>query len=447
LWTLAAAAVLAVTAPSTAQFGLSGGIGDAFRPAFNSRDMQLAEEMLELDEAQRFILETLFEDYEAEFNTGIDAFRDHIAEMRKEIDPTDPDPGQVMRIIFGTINDWRAESKTLAEQFIQDLRGLLNEEQMEMWPPFERKIFRLKYMRNGQLPSENLDLTVYVQDLELDPFQERELQPLVLEYEQALHDALRRREDYLQASQGELISAIQAENFQLGVNVAERQVELRKAVRDVNEQYTAAIAQALPEDLGQTFLDRVRQATYPRIYRTVPAERAFQAAREIEGISPETLQAVIALEQDFLNEQGRFNEHLVQLVRQYEPEKIKVKVQQATSRLSGVTPPTLEDPTRKAFADRRDIADRYMEQLKALLTPEQFAALPGARRWLSPEERQTIGEEMTPPKRPGGPPNIRRSLNKRGTGENAPPTFHREHDAEGESTEQDVGKEQDARKD
>ncbi|MHC4827813.1 MAG: hypothetical protein ACYTEY_14760, partial [Planctomycetota bacterium] len=148
----------------------------------------------------------------------------------------------------------------------------------------------------------------------------------------------------------------------------------------------------LPEDVGPSFLEKIRLATYPRVYRLVPAQRSFEAAKELEGLSEETLQAIIALERDFLNELDVFNEHLVRLIRDYEPDKIKSKVEQATSRLAGQTPPALEDPTRAEFAKRRDISNRYMDLLKALLTPEQFASLPGARRWLSPEERQAMGE-------------------------------------------------------
>ncbi|MHC4709403.1 MAG: hypothetical protein ACYTA3_03015 [Planctomycetota bacterium] len=392
LWTLAAAAVLAVTAPAPAQFGLAGGIGDAFRPAFTTRDIQLAEQMLDLDEAQRFILETLYEDYDAEFRTGVDSFRERVSAMRTEIDPANPDPGQIMRIVFGSIDEWRDESKVLAEQFIADLRGLLNDEQLQSWPPFERRLFRLKYLRNGQLPAENLDLTTHVQDLKLDGVKLAEIQPLLLQYEQELHEALRSREAYLQASQGELISAIQVNNYEVGIEVAQRQVALRKGVRDVNETYTLAIAAALPEDVGASFVEKIRLATYPRVYRLVPAQRSFEAAKELEGISEETLQAIIALERDFLNELDMFNEHLVQLIRGFEPDKIRIKVEQAASRLSGQTPQTLQDPTRPEFAKRREISNRYMDLLKALLTPEQFASLPGARRWLSPEEREALGE-------------------------------------------------------
>jgi hypothetical protein len=375
LWSLAAAAVLAVTAPSPAQFGLSGGIGDAFRPAFTTRDIQLAEEMLNLDEAQRFILETLFEDYEAAFRTGVDGFRDRVAGLRTEIDPEHPDPGKIMRIVFGTIDEWRGESQVLADTFVEDLRSLLNEEQLQAWPAFERRLFRLKYLRNGQLPSENLDLTVQVQALDLPAPTVEELQPLMLEYEMALHDALSHREEYLRSSQNDLIEAIQSNNYELGIDVAERQVALREEVRDVNERYTMTIAAALPPEAGATFLTRIREATYPRVYRAIPAQRAFEAAKEIEGLSPETIEAITTLQRDFNAELDTFNERLVQVIRDYEPEKIKNKVEQAASRLSGETPRSLEDPTR-----------------------DEFAGLPGARRWLSPEERQVIGE--APAKRP-----------------------------------------------
>ena len=384
---VAVGAALAVTSPAPAQFGLAGGIGEAFRPAFTTRDIQLAENILELDEAQRFILETLYEDYNSEFSAGVDDFRDQVADVRNQIDPNNPDPGQIMRIVFGTIDEWRAEARILADQFTMDLQSLLNEEQAARWPAFERKLFRLKYLKNGQLPAEKLDLIVHVTELKLDQAQMEELQPILEEYETLLHEAVKARENYLNTSQSELIAAIQVNNYQLGIDVAQRQVELRKRVRDVNEQYVTTIAAVLPEDAATSFVDRVRQATYPRVYRTTPAERAFSAAKRLDDISDETREAIKLLEQDFTNELEFVNEHLVQVIRNYEPQKIKQKVEMAAARLSGADATQLEDPTRDEFAKRRDLASRYMDLLKALLMPEQFAKLPGARRWMTSEER------------------------------------------------------------
>ncbi len=392
MWSAAAALAVswAVTSAAPAQFGLSGGMVDAFRPAFSSRDIQVAVDMLKLDETQKFIVETLFEDYETGFRTGVDGFRDQVADLRKTINPDDPDPTQVLKAVFGSMKTWRDESKRLADQFMQDLKALLNQEQLAAWPAYERKLFRLKYLNGGQLPGESLDLTTLVIDLKLDDVQADKVKPLLEQYEVQLDDALHRREQYMQTSQDDLLEAIQVKNYTIGEEVADRQIELRKGVRDVNEQYTVMIAAALPPETGQGFLRSIREQTYPRIFRKIPAERAFEAALKLEGLDPKTHQAVESVAKAFTTELDAFNEHVMQLARNFKPEELKYKVTVATRQLSGDVAPKLEDPTRDATAKRNEIANRYMEQLKALLTPEQFAGLPGAKRWAEPDETQGL---------------------------------------------------------
>ena len=153
LRTMALGGALAATAAAPAQFGLSGGIGEAFRPSFTSRDVQLAVQMLQLDDAQKFILETLYDDYDDEFNTGVEGFRQNVTSLRTKIDPNNPDPGQIMRVVFGTINQWRGESRHLADQLMEDLQGLLSDEQLEYWGSFNRKLFRLSTSRTGSCPA------------------------------------------------------------------------------------------------------------------------------------------------------------------------------------------------------------------------------------------------------------------------------------------------------
>jgi len=383
LRTVALGGALAATAAAPAQFGLSGGIGEAFRPSFTSRDVQLAVQMLDLDDAQKFILETLYDDYDAEFITGVDGFRQNMTSMRTEIDPNDP--GQIMRVVFGTMNEWRNESRHLADQLMEDLQGLLNDEQLEYWGSFNRKLFRLKYIRNGQLPGEKLDLLNDVRDLELRADVTLLLQPLLDEYELQLDGALRRREDYMQTSQTALIEAIQEENYDIGIEVAARQVALRKGVRDVNEQYTLTIAEALPDEPRQQFLDSIRQRTYPRVYRRTPAMRVFDAALELEDLDSALLEAINEIRMAYLAEADVFNTHLVQMIRDFKPREIKYKVEQAAARLGGGKTDRLTDPTRAEFTKRAEMSKRYIDQLKSLLTAEQFASLPGSRRWIKPD--------------------------------------------------------------
>ncbi|MHC4415347.1 MAG: hypothetical protein ACYS0G_08695 [Planctomycetota bacterium] len=405
LCSLALGCAMVLTAPSSAQFGLSSGIGDAFRPGFTTRDVQLAVEMLNLDEAQRFILETLFDDYQTEFSTGVDRFRQGIADMRSEIDPENPDPGQVMRVVFGTIEGWQKESQVLVTQLYQDLKGLLNEEQLESWPAFERRLFRLKYLNNGRLAAESLDLLAVVRELNLAQSQMEAVQPLLDEYEVSLDEALRRRQEYANTSQTQLIRAIQDQDPQVGITVAEREVELRKAVRDVNEHYAAAIADALPEEVQERFRKQVGQRAHPRVYRLTQTQRIFSAAKELDGLAEESLTAIEQLEQQYLAELEAFNQQLLQLTREHEPRALRHKVEMAAARMAGRRPDRLPDPLRDQFSKRREMGDRYVQQLRALLTPEQFAALPGARRWLPPDERAAVkvkeGKSIAPSLRRG----------------------------------------------
>ncbi|MCH8343468.1 MAG: hypothetical protein IH983_05735 [Planctomycetes bacterium] len=384
-WAPAVVVALGLTASASAQFGLSPSISSAFRQAITTRDIQLAVADLQLDENQRFILETLFADYQADFRTGVEGFRQRITDLRSEIDPTNPDPAQAMRIVFGSMDQWQVESQQLADRLVEDLKGLLSEEQQEFWPPFERRVFRLKFLNKGRLSGESLDLFSAVRRLNLDETLMQTIQPLLDEYGRTLHEALRAREDYLNAAESDRIKAIQNRKPAMSVVVAAREVQLRTAVRDVNEQYSVIIAGALPEETGQRLVASIRERMYPRIYRLTPAQRVFKAVKKLDGLSEEIFEAIESLEELFLSELGSFNERLVGLIKEQQPSELKSKLEQVAAR--GAQSKPTGDAVREEFRKRRAMSDRYVNQLRDLLTPEQFASLPGSARWVEPARR------------------------------------------------------------
>ncbi|MCZ6734483.1 MAG: hypothetical protein O7C65_01680 [Planctomycetota bacterium] len=384
-WAPALVVALGLTASASAQFGLSPSISSAFRQAITTRDIQLAVADLQLDENQRFILETLFADYQADFRTGVEGFRQRITDLRGEIDPTKSNPAEAMRIVFGSMDQWQVESQQLADQLVEDLKGLLSEEQQEFWPPFERRVFRLKFLNKGRLAGESLDLFSSVRNLNLDETLMQTIQPLLDEYGRTLHEALRAREDYINAAESERIKAIQDRKPEISIAVAGREVQLRTAVRDVNEQYSVTIAGALPEETGQRLLASIRERMYPRIYRLSNAQRVFKAVKRIDGLSEEILEAIESLEELFLSELGSFNERLMGLIKEQQPSELKDKLEQVAVR--GAQPKSTGDAVREEFRKRQEMSDRYVNQLRDLLTPEQFASLPGSGRWIVPPAR------------------------------------------------------------
>ena len=81
------------------------------------------------------------------------------------------------------------------------------------------------------------------------------------------------------------------------------------------------------------------------------------------------------------------------IIRSYEPAELQNKVEMAAARIVGGSRDRLTDPTRQEFQKRRELGQQYVEQLKAILTPEQFAVLPGAGRFAAPGElRQVLGK-------------------------------------------------------
>ncbi|MCH8165025.1 MAG: hypothetical protein IH889_05395, partial [Planctomycetes bacterium] len=142
------------------------------------------------------------------------------------------------------------------------------------------------------------------------------------------------------------------------------------------------IADALPEEIGQRLVASIREGMYPRIYRPTHAQRIFKAVKKLDGLSEEILEAIESLEELFLSELGSFNNRLEGLIKEQQPSELKSKLEKVAAR--GAQPKSTGEAVREEFRKRQAMSDRYVNQLRDLLTPEQFASLPGARKWIEP---------------------------------------------------------------
>ena len=113
------------------------------------------------------------------------------------------------------------------------------------------------------------------------------------------------------------------------------------------------------------------------MYRTTRGLRTIKAAKETENLASENLQAIENLEVDFLVELKIINEDLVRLIKKQEPTNILFKIKSAQARATGEKLDKPEDKTNEKYNNRRELDLRYIEKLKDLLTPEQYASLPG----------------------------------------------------------------------
>lgn len=380
LTALAIAATIGVTGSASAQFGQAAGFGEMMSPYFMRRDLMLFADGLELDEGQSAIVETLYMDYEDEHEAGRERMFDRINDMRAELE--EMDRNQLLEVVFQPFEDRSEEWDQMRERFLENVKAILNEEQLDQWPAFRRQLRRDKELPKGQFGAESVNLFHLVRDLDVPPSEREQLDGLLEEYDVALDRALRTREQHLRESRMAMMHAIRDEDPSTSVEIYDRQIEARVAIRNTNLQYARAMVDRLPEESGAELLHTVQMRAYPRIYRETPALRIIKQAKKLDDLSAETLDAIILIEQAYLAELGPINANLERLLAQYEPEQARYRANSFAMRASGKQQPKPVDPSRDEFKRRQEVGKRYVQQLQDLLTDEQFRSLSGASRYL-----------------------------------------------------------------
>jgi len=290
---------------------------------------------------------------------------------------------------------WQSRKTQLRDNFASGLKAVLDDDQLSQWPAFDRFLVREKSLPRGRISGETVNLFLVVDDLRLPPEEFTKLEPLFNDYEGRLDAALRARNGYIEESMPRLFKAVQDADVDGAKRIFQRQAELRSAVRDVNEEYRNAMVGALGEGSWSKQLDKaVLTAGWDRIYRATATERMFDEAMKIEGLDPEVLQSIVDLYGSYRTEVTTINDRLKNLAKSEEPASIVREGERFVGMVSGGVSgmarnmgrgfggpggDNADDPMRKAFDERSAVGERYQERLKALLTPEQWEALPKGR--------------------------------------------------------------------
>lgn len=390
---LALVASLGVTAPGQGQLGQAAGFAGLMRQDFIRRDLVIFKEVLALDDSQRVIVAALFEDYQDSFAAGLAEMREEFQGLTQKLQTNDLE--RIMTLIFVPFEKWGPEKEQLRIGFMENVKILLTEDQLAQWPALERQLLREKTLSKGEFSGEKINLLNMVRDMHLEEPVLVSIQPLLLQYGMELDRVLRRRNSVISSTQGTLIKALRQNDGEIGTEVIDRQIKARLAVRNTNDRYTELIAAALPAEIGREFLRKVRARSYPRVYRKTSVERILKAAIEIPELEADVRRDVRDLYAVYVGELDRFNENVRRSLREAEPVIKRERAAQFRVRGSGQRPKRTPDPTRAAFKERREMGAGYVKQLEGILTPEQFAALPGAHQFI-----KTATAQKREPKEP-----------------------------------------------
>ncbi len=435
--------------------GMGGGMRDVrelMEPDFVRRDVPLFVTQLELDDTQSLVVETLMGDYENDYASASGRVTEQMAEMgrqmfsnmvtpemrtrfedearsiREEIREMQDaaggelDPEQIRNIwrermgklqqeiaaeqgdngmaaqmqatmgeMFARLQEWQAKKAAMRVAFVDGLKVQLTDEQLELWPAFERFVIREKSLPKARLSGEGLNLFLVVDEAELSEEAMTKLDPILDEYEVVLDQAIRRRDEVVATTSAQMYRSIQEGDTVGAMRTMERQMQARTALRDVNELYRVRLVSELGDSsesksLGQAILE----SGFERIYQPTPTARAFAAALGIDGLDASVLEAVLATQAAFEAEMTARNEQLLALTKRFEPQQQLDEAERFVAAIAGVMAgggfnpggfgPGAENPMREAMDMRGELDRQYRERLEALLTPEQVEQLPSTRR-------------------------------------------------------------------
>ncbi len=335
------------------------------------------------------VLQQLHESLRKSLEERLHAKRDElalaVAELAERADRQDEAIEEAQK---ATADDVAAAARTLLAErtqlkagFETDLTLLLSDEQAETWPGVDRQLRRVNTLSRGEFAGESLDLYQLLDQVKPGVRNEPPVSGTLDDYELRLDETLNRRNAFLVESEVDTFLAWAEQDFDKSLSLIGRESDLRLAVRDVNDEFIQTIANGVDESQATSFRQAAREKAYRSVYRKTREQRLFEQAKEMDGLDADVLDAVTNLETAYLQELALANDQLVEATHEYQPGQKKRMIEMMQKFRSGSMqldrPPT--NPIIDSHRQRRLLGRRYTEQLKSILTTEQFESLPAAK--------------------------------------------------------------------
>lgn len=371
-------AVAVLAAPASGQFGGDAGLADAFRQDFYRRDLVIFNDVLDLEDWQRPIVEILLEDYAASFEAGLTAMRNEIADMRGDIAG---DGSRIMERMMQPLEAWQGDKRLLADAFLANVRSQLSSAQDARWPALERALRREKELPQAELSGEGIDLVAVLAKVQVPPQTLELIAPTVNQYETDLDRALLARQQRMDSLQPAVRDAMQEMNFERGLQIMQQIMASRIEVRSAQDRGLESITAALPEEYAAAFRTEALEQAFPKVYGPNATISFIAAAKAIEDLTPEQLEGIEAIERDYLAQLEILNGRMRDLYRLEEPREPERRFERILQRQRGEATrrrvSNEPEAIRNVRGEREELGRRTREAILALLTPAQSTNLPG----------------------------------------------------------------------
>lgn len=329
-------------------------------------------EAIGLNDVQREVALELFKALAEQRQALSDARREAIDRARQ--DAEGGDVSEFVNIMKAETVKYQDAVEGLERTFLQDLEALVLPEQSEAWPKAERIFRRGRYMTRLMRSEARVDVDALVRDRFASVYSREDVAAVLERWSVQVDGLLQER-----ARRAEQIHG--GPDFRGSIFLIDGEDhfkplrELDARIASASHQAVRALAGAM-EDSG--IEDAWIRAAYVRVYRITDSERRLEAALELDGLSDEQKEQLRAVADQHRRNADAARDRWVRAEREREAEDTLPPGM--VVRIDGQEP-TPSDLAKQAVAE---LGERLEAKLRAILTPEQLAALPET----SPEPEQ-----------------------------------------------------------
>ena len=367
---------LCVTASrSHGQMGFGMGGSDAMSMAIGRDSTGRYCDLLGFDAAQRETAMLVHQDYLDRFKAANDVLMDAMRKLQEDAGRT-RDWEAMMKPMGQIALGFMNTMERLEKSFFDDLRALaIGPEQEAAFARVERARRReqaIAMESMSMVSGATLDLHDIARTIEVSG--NASVAEALLAYEAEIDPINRRMIDRAME-----FSRSQMRQMQEGFNWDEasmtRMQEAMKEMRDlgtqgkaVNARFARQVMQILPADAQGKWDREVKQRTWPTVYRPSKAERQIESALKLEDLTAAQREGLNAVAESYRRESTPINERWAKTIDD----------QQSKDEQSWWGWGADTSGTDAIAKEREALDDRFVERVRALLTPDQIARMPKA---------------------------------------------------------------------
>jgi hypothetical protein len=377
--------ILSMACPALAQYGGFGYSNPVLRisetPPFTHADIRIMDSILGLTPDQRELTDMLYTEF-------FDRYREEATEVRLELEAVVEEatiaykPTLISHTGNKKVAAWESRREEFRSQFVEDLRLLMDQNQIRLWHKVERELRRKDSIGNGRIAGESIDLIrlvdAHIEDWSTDPELVEELD----RYAERMDRAIIARDRVVTDEQEEGLHDLMQTDPQAARSLHAEALDLRQRVLRLNTD----TLRRLGSHLDKRQHDTLRSAFYDRAIEgrilDSPLAQRIAAARALPSLTNAQREQIAPILQRYDSESLDIKRALFEALSQTQITNAPILFEGEVARLSldeGVlhrTPQTSQPLLDEAMAKRLERERAAWSAIKPILTREQLIQLP-----------------------------------------------------------------------